>query len=660
MRLPSPRLHLLLLLFSLTALCAVAPFEARADVGTYSMTVPTTSWPGWWSPVNGGPFRTSVFHVDAGVGSFAAGEYRRWRLEVPDGGMRLAGGRIRGKVTTPNDDFVLQLREGSDGGAVRTLYSTDDTTAFDRGLVAGNDWVEFGLFATRRTTTTVAASNAITVSSLSVMLRDDQAPTTTDVTAPDQTRWYGPAACAPWSITTHDSGSGLWTLVATNETSTSQFHSWKATARTGLAPGARSLTRSGCLDSAHAAHGMNVMDYRIADYSGQDRLVVMKARFDLQPPVVTPPADIDADHATPRPEFVFTAVDANSGIGIVTAAIDGEPATTTPDAHAYRVEAPHDLAVGSHTLNFHVVDIAGNSTSFTRAFRVVDQLPPEVTIDEPGSEGTSTPWLAAHATDVGSSIDPSTWRVRIDGVRIALPSLTSSIEGSLGLLTSGVHEIEVSVADTEHNRTTLTRSYLVVAPPGDAPASSVGSESGVFIVAAPTSAVTYQTPVRLHLLVAQDGRPFASYRVHASIAGRRIGSDVTDARGVAVIEFLARRPGTVQVVADGTTLNMATTALHVAPRITLNVASAHPRVGSTVRVRGRVAPTGRGRRVALQARIDGIWYPLRRSVRVSRRGTFSTTVVSAIAGPVAIRVRLPGRSGWSLAYSNTRVLHVHR
>jgi len=130
------------------------------------------------------------------------------------------------------------------------------------------------------------------------------------------------------------------------------------------------------------------------------------------------------------------------------------------------------------------------------------------------------------------------------------------------------------------------------------------------------------------------------------------GSATTDADGLARVTFRAGAPGLYQAWGVGLTMDPADVPLRIAPRLTLRAAASRPRVGQRVAITGRIQPAIRGRRLAVEARIGGSWYSIRRAATTDASGAFRSHVVAASTGTVWVRVRILAVGGWAPASSN--------
>ncbi len=653
-----PRITLALAMVACWMGLLASPGSAFA-VGTYTVTVPATSgWPGWTSPLLGGPFRVDNMRVATRGGTWDAGEYRRWHLTAP-GTTRIAGGRVIGRATTSSTGMVAQIREGSDGGAVRVVWSSSDDRQFDVPLSKGNDWMEFGLIAAAHATAATADTNSITVESLSIDVFDDAAPVAVATSEPDPRTWYGPAQCAPWNYSATDTGSGITRTTLNNTTADINIAQWETRPRPGLAPGYLSISRAGCLDSTHAVHGLNRLTLTFRDAGQRMSVNPMTAMFDLHAPTITetqPNESLEFD--TPTPVTTVTAIDSDSGIDRVTAAIDDIPAHQTIHGTDVTIEPAGPLPIGSHTVTITATDRAGNQSQFVRTLTVVDHTPPTLRLTSPGDHGGASPWIAAAATDAGSGIDPSGWTISVDGVRSEIVSANDAIAGPLGMLTPGTHRIDVSITDGAGNIANLSHTYIVDVVPGVSQAAAPGGASGAFLQQPLNRSYAFGAPIYLRILAAQSGRPLAGYRLVLRRGSTTIADAITDVQGIGIIHTRAERAGTFTVTVPGVSIPSRAIHINVRPRITLRSSTHHPHAGTDIRISGSATPVPAGTRAHLYAQIDGSWYPLRRTVTMDAHGHYSGTVTSAVRGVIALQARIPIRNGWSEGISNTLILHV--
>jgi hypothetical protein len=345
-----------------------------------------------------------------------------------------------------------------------------------------------------------------------------------------------------------------------------------------------------------------------------------------------------------------------------------------------------ELARGAHVVAISASDGAGNGTRVERRFTVADDRPPVLSVTSPGARGEATATLTVKASDDLSGIDATSWSAKLDGVKVAFTADAAQLTAKVGPLADGAHRFDVSVRDRAGNLATASHAYYVVPPPPPPPAApaapapssadvagtaaaaaaaavaqaSTPGRSGVTLVDGPRAAVGFGRKVTVTVQVVRDGLPVASQHVEVRRDGAAIGSGLTDAAGAARITFVAARPGRHVAVAVGQGLGELDLRVRVAPRLVITTANARPRVGQRVVVTGRILPVIRGRRVALEAKVDGVWFPIRRAASTNGSGRFRSWVTPTSPGPVTLRVRLLAVGAWAPAVSNQRVLRVRR
>jgi hypothetical protein len=526
----------LCLLLGVLVMLGVAP-GARADTGDYSVRVTaTTGYPGWWNPNAGSsPFRTGNMFVESGQGSFSTDSSRRWRLEAM-GNLTIMGGRIVGRAETPNAAFLVQLRQGSDGHAVRTVGATRETTTFDRALYAWHDWVDFGLVATEATKTSSSGGNRVQLTSLTLNLRDPAEPRVTLGALPDPDTWLG-AACQPFAWTAADPDSGVWTTRLRNASTTSEVDSWEATARVGLQPGQATREASVCLQGDMRRHGVNDYELTVADRGGWTTTRSARLRFDLQAPVVSELGEA-ASYDEPRPKIRFDVTDAGSGLASVAARIDGAPVPLAVDEGGRFAQPENPLSVGTHELRIETTDQVGNVSTKVTSLRIGDVTAPALTLSSPAASGDAEPWLVVMARDAGSSVDAWSWQITVNGKVVPAMGGETGIATSLGPLAAGQHQIVVAVSDMHGNRATLVHRYTVEAAPGE---PQLGGRTGLFVTERPRRTITYGRRANFAVTVLDHGAPVTGHRVSVLAPGGARASDVTDAAGRAELSVAVLR-----------------------------------------------------------------------------------------------------------------------
>jgi hypothetical protein len=644
----------------IVALLLFAASSAQATTGDYTVAIPGTDGiPGWTGYRSGGPYQLADGYIGTAIGTYASGSYEIRRLHVPDATLRILGGNMAGRISSPQNGFVARVRVGSEGGAIRTLLDTANSQMFDTALAGDNSWVDFGLYTTAPVTTTAVNANYIDMRTLNVTVRDVADPALT-VNRPDASQWFGDQ-CVWIASTARDSGSGIRSLSVTNETSGVGVANWAEPTRAGLAPGNPAVGHGACVTKAQSLHGLNSIRVDTSDASGRTSSDWMNVRFDFVPPSITPTVASGAQFTNGHPAIAFDIADADSGLTSSAFTIDGVPAAATVDRNRSTVTLGSGLAVGRHTFAASAVDRVGNSRSASIAITIVDVTPPTLTVAAPGGSGGPEPWLDASAADSQSTIDATSWTVAVDGQTTPLPAATARLHAPLGMLAAGVHSIALSVADAHGNRTSVTREYVVNQVDAASAAAALGGTTALRLGGPASGTVRYGLPIRLVVVGARNGRPLSGDRFLARINGALVAEAIADAHGVGALTFTATRSGRIAIdLADGSIAGTGYT-LHVAPRITLAAASKQPKRGKAVVITGGVRPLLRGRTVRIEARIENSWYPLRRTVKLDRKGRFRTTVRSAVPGQIAVRVRLKAQGqAWAAASSNVVLLRVRR
>jgi hypothetical protein len=121
--------------------------------------------------------------------------------------------------------------------------------------------------------------------------------------------------------------------------------------------------------------GTTTLWYRSTDHAGNTETAKsLDLKIDQTAPVITVTAPVSSGYLQSDTLTIgFTATDAVSGIGAVTALLDG---TAAADGQAVDLSG---LAVGSHTFTVNAADTAGGTASVSRVF-TVEPLPAVVTI----------------------------------------------------------------------------------------------------------------------------------------------------------------------------------------------------------------------------------------------------------------------------------------
>jgi hypothetical protein len=386
------------------------------------------------------------------------------------------------------------------------------------------------------------------------------------------------------------------------------------------------------------------------------RELTFSVRADHRAPTIAGgPAD-EARFTIAQPELAFTVGDDGAGVASVNASIDGRAVPVTGAGGVARITTG-TLGLGTHVLAVTVVDGAGNATHLERHLTIADAAAPTLSFESPGTRGEATAWLSVRSHDDLSGVDPTTWLVSVNGEPVQIQADESHVTASLGPLAPGAQRIDVRVLDRAGNAATITRSYEVASAAVPS-MPNIGARSGAFIVAAPRAAVTYGTRSSVSVLVSRNGRPVPGQMVELRRGNVVFGQAQTNRAGVARVAFRAGAPGVLRAWVAGTNLDPADVRLRVAPRLAMHAQVRRARIGQRVVLTGRIAPALRGRRLAVEARIGGTWYPIRRTAVTASDGTFRTTVASSSAGRIGVRMHLFAVGAWAPAHSNVQTLVV--
>ncbi|MBC7645368.1 MAG: hypothetical protein H7123_09580 [Thermoleophilia bacterium] len=647
-----------LLVVALLGACALvlaSPSMSRAaNLGTYFVDISGTSASGWRIVGAGGHFRNSSNTIVTGLGGYRSWDDQRWRLELPGNVRTASGGTIKLTATTPSVPFAAALRVGAGSATPRIAEMHLGTATYTDDLFAGADWIDVGLVAQSDTTLSVSNTNRVVIGAVHLALVDAAKPDGS-LDIQDAAAWHGPTACIPITASGSDGDSGVTTVGLDDESIGLPLASWREQGA-GLRPGTTLAQHSLCVPTTGMLHGINVVHLVVTDGGGRIDEQRVQVRVDASPPQLSGGPG-DAPIEAGRITFSYDVSDQGSGLAGAQVTLDGQQINESVVGQHLVITPAARVAAGSHQLSITLADQVGNQHTEVRTVRVADTTPPTISISAPAARGAATPWLQAAATDGGSDIEFTSWHVLVDGNPVALAPVQATIAGPLGMLTVGSHIVTIVVADTSGNVATLDHSYVVQSGDGDADATAVGSQTGLFVVHAPAAPVTVGNAYSVSLLVAASGRPLAGYRV--ILSGQDADNDaITDARGIALFRLIASKPTVLHARVAEVAIAERAIPLQVSAGLQLRSARRTAHVGAQVALRGNVTAGHAGEWVRLEARIGSSWYPLRRSVHISRRGTFRTMVTSSVKGQVAVRVVLPAREGWSRSTSNVVVLNV--
>lgn len=661
-------LHRTICSTTLALLCAaVGATPASAAVGDYTVRLSDTSG-SHWAAYGAAPFVAGPGVIRSGLGVFATGDYRSWRASLPGSGSTIVGGRMVVSLTTPDPAMRGRIVVGS-GSAPSVVFDGDGTGRIDRTLPSGSwNWVQFDLRSTGTARTSVVGGNAIELGFVDLALRDLVPPVVTEVSLPTAGTWNGVTSCPAFSLRMSDQGSGVRAAELRRADDGVVVASLDAPQAVSLKPGPTEQTFAGCLSAEQRVHGDASYVATVWDVSGRSAQTTFTVRSDLRAPVISGGPTDGAVLDTATPELQFQVADEGSGIADASASIDGAAAAVHVDGSRAEVAVP-TLAVGSHVVRLRVTDAVGSSTSVERHLVVVDATGPRVSLQSPGLRGGASAELAARAVDDLSGIDATSWVVLLDGEPVAFRQQDDAITATLTGLRDGMHQLSVRVRDRAGNPVQLDQPYFVVG--SDAPdvaatvtaaiaaANAVAARSGVALVDGPAGSVPVGSVATVTVHVVRDGVAVEGQYVVARRGRVVVGRGVTDADGLARLHVRADAPGTYQAWADGLAIDPADLQLRVAPRLVITTSTTRPRAGAPVTVHGRMVPAIRGRRVAVEARVGGVWYPIRRVATTDAAGTFRTTVTAVTPGTVWVRTRILAVGAWAPAISNERRLTVH-
>lgn len=672
---------LLVVLFML-ALLAVAP-TAPAAPGDYSVRFTSTGGSHWGS-YGRGPFIAVAGRVYSGHGVFATGDYRSWRASVLGSGSRIIGGRMGIALTTPNAAMRGRIVVGT-GNSPVVIYDGDGTGNAERSFAGVYDWVQFDLRSAAATNTTAVAQNSVDLRFVELTLHDSVPPALASIALPDPGRWHAAGDCIPYTVRVTDQGGGLLRSQVRRAADGAVVHVLDAPQAESTKPGPNEQHVGDCIHPSERGHGDTTFVVTTWDVGGTARELVFSVRADHHAPTIGGgPAD-GARMTTTSPTIAFEVADVGAGLAAVSGSLDGLGVPVTMSAGVATVQVG-ELTRGTHVVAVAAVDGAGNRVRVERRITVADDAPPTLSVAAPGARGEASTTLTVKASDDQSGVDPVTWTAKLDGEAIAFTADAAQLTAKVGPLAEGAHRFDVTVRDRADNLATIAHAYYVVLPPVPAPtpapapapsgaelagtaaaaaAAAVATantpgRSGVALVDRPRGAVGHGRTATVTVQVVRDGGPVGSQLVEVRRDGAVIGSGLTDPAGVVRISFVAARPGRHQAVAVGQGLDPLALGIRVAPRLVIATSTLRPRVGQRVIVAGRMFPAIRGRRVAVEARIDGVWFPIRRAASTNGTGRFRSSVTPTTPGPVAIRVRLLAVGAWAPAVSNLRVLRTRR
>lgn len=634
------------------ALLALPP---AASAGDYSVRLTTTSG-SFWSTYGRGPFIATAQRLYSGIGMFETGDYRSWRAVVPGEGARIVGGRISVVMSTPDANMRGRILVGS-GNTPVVLYDGGADGTVERSVTSGAyDWLQFDLRSVAATTTSRVAENYVNFAVADVVLRDTVPPVIEPLSLPTAGAWYGAGACIPFSFRLTDQGGGLARGQVRRASDGVVITELAAPQTASLKPGPNEQRLDDCVQPQERGHGDTTFVATVWDVSGVAREFAFTVRADQVAPTIGGGPAEGARFSVAQPDVAFTVADQGAGVASVSATVDGAARPVSVAGDAARVDVG-TLAIGTHVIALAVADGAGNTVRVERRIEVADTQPPVLVLESPASRGEATAFLRVRASDDMSGVDPARWVASVNGEPLTIQADAQQLSASVGPLAPGVQRIDVRVADRAGNVATLSHAYEVVSAPVPS-MPEVGARTGAFLVEGPRTPVSFGEQTSVSVFVSRNGRPMSGQLVEVRREGVAFGSATSDANGVARVAFRAGAPGRWQASVVGLAMDPADIPLRVAPRLALRAATNRPRVGRAVAISGRIVPAIRGRRLAVEARIGGTWYPIRRAASTDASGAFRSSVVATTRGTVWVRVRILAVGGWAPASSNAVRLAV--
>ena len=409
---PLPRL--LLALLPLLATAVALPATALAGPGDYSVRFTSTGGAHWDSYARG-PFIGVPGRVYSGHGTFAAGDYRSWRVGVLGSGSRIIGGRVGIALTTPNTAMRARIVVGS-GNAPVVLYDGSGTGNAERSFSGVYDWAQFDLRSTAATSTTGVGQNSVDLRFVELTLHDSVPPALAAISLPDPGRWFAAGDCIPYAVRVSDQGGGLLRTLVRRAGDGAVVHELSAPQVESTKPGPNEQQVSDCIHPSERGHGDTSFVVTTWDVGGTARDLQFSVRADQRPPSVAGgPAD-GARIDTPRPAIAFTVTDEGAGLASVSASVDGTGVPVTMSAATAAVQVG-ELARGSHVIALTATDGAGNVTSTQRRVTIADDVAPVLSVASPGARGEAAATLTVRASAGFSGVDPASWTARPIGRR---------------------------------------------------------------------------------------------------------------------------------------------------------------------------------------------------------------------------------------------------
>lgn len=183
--------------------------------------------------------------------------------------------------------------------------------------------------------------------------------------------------------------------------------------------------------------------------------------------IVAPPAQVEGDTT---PAVIVEFSDAASGVdpGSLEVKVDGASIRSACVLSAGSATCePPELAQGGHLVEASIADRAGNRATVEGSFEIIlDRNPPALRIVSPLAGlivGDATPAIEIEYSDT-SGVDTASLRVVLDGVDLTATCTVQADRATCEppALSSGVHTLEVEVADRRGQRSSLSRLFEIV------------------------------------------------------------------------------------------------------------------------------------------------------------------------------------------------------
>lgn len=441
----------------------------------------------------------------------------------PPANLDATGGNWTGTHRSSSGQFrVIRTVEGN---GTSTVQSSNTPSTYTREWPDMASYLRMTFESTASQTISTGTAQYATMDSFAIALVDPHPPGLNILSG--HQGWKGPGgACIRYGY--GEAGSGLQATALVNVSTGAVYDNpgyGSANVTTGVFQNDRNCVSVGALPS-----GNYTLRSSAVDKSGNSVSSDFVVSFDTTAPAlsnimsggtaVTDGRVFAGSGEGYRPGFSISASDAHSGLASVQAYLNGAHV-----ANAASYTPPNNLALGTHTIMFRATDAVGNQSQVSRAFVVIDDVQPAVTLAEPAANGSNEPILDITATDDHSGVNASSWTVSVNGVQLPA-SGTTRLQMGLGRLANGTHTIVVRVRDNAGNERVHTIEHVANQDTYTAP-----SHTGLFTMSTP-SVVYEDGSFHVVALAVKDGRPLAGQRFEllppgssTAIAGKNAAAD---------------------------------------------------------------------------------------------------------------------------------------